>query len=112
MLSSLSFSPVTRSSAVSRISRRSARWPRAVSRLAEAAEHRRDKRMHFVLVKAVEAVVERAQRDGVECQPSHVIGDVDDGPIAEPLPFEHELLCDIEHAIEHAAHTERTEGRS
>ena len=85
--------------------------PRPRARLVERADHGGDEGMHLVLVEAVEPVVEGAQRDGVEGQPGHVVGDVDGGVRPEPLPAQEHLVGDVLHPVEHRADAERAEGR-
>ncbi len=82
---------------------------RAGQCFSEPVHHRPDERVHLVLVKAVESVIECAERDRVEREARHVVGDVDDGVLPEPLPAEEHLARDIDHLLEHPAQAERTE---
>ncbi len=86
------------------------RPPRAFRGFLERSHHGGHEGMHLVLVEAVEAVVEGAQRNRVERQARHVVGDIDDGIGAEPLPAHEHLVGDVEHVVEHAADGDRPEG--
>ncbi|MGY4471412.1 hypothetical protein ACVWWK_007121 [Bradyrhizobium sp. LB9.1b] len=57
-----------------------------------------DERMVVAPVERIEAVLEAAQADRVQCQRRHVVDDVDLVVGVEPLPFADELLGDIDHA--------------
>ena len=83
----------------------------AVRGFLQRSHHGGHEGMHVVLVEAVEAVVERAQGDRVEREPRHVVGDLDDGARAEPLPAHEHLVGNVEHPVEHAADRDRSEGR-
>src|SRR5690349_3708258 len=81
------------------------------ARFAQGFNHRMHKGMHLVLIEAVEAIVKGAQGDGIEGEPRHVIGDVDDSFLAKTLPAHHHLFSDIEHRGEHIADGSRTKCR-
>ncbi len=85
--------------------------PRPAAGFRQCPHHGFDERMHLVLIKRVEAVAEAGQRDGVEREPGHVVGDVDRRFRAEPLPLRQHLVGDIEHVLEIIPHRRRTEGR-
>ena len=82
---------------------------RACTGLAERAHHRIDERVHLALVVAVEAIAEAGERDRVERQPRHAVGDVVIGVRAEALPLRDELIGDVDHVGPVAAHRERAE---
>ena len=87
------------------------RQPAGVHRGLERADHGVDERVVAVAVERVEPVIEAAQPDGVEREPRHVVGDVDLVVRVEPLPFEHQLVGDIEHGGVVALHRALREGR-
>ena len=67
--------------------------------------------MQFVLIETVETIVESAQRNRVEGQTRHVVGDVDADLGSETLPAEKHLIGDVLHFAEHRAHPDRAESR-
>ena len=63
----------------------------------EVAHHGCDERMRSLPVQRVEAVVEPAERDGVQGQGSHVLRDVDLVIGIEPGPLVDQLIRDVHH---------------
>ena len=70
----------------------------------EVAHHGRDERVRGVPVQRVEAVVETAERDGVQGQRGHVLRNVDLVIGIEPGPLVHQLPGDVDHPRQIAAH--------
>lgn len=62
-------------------------------------------------VERVEPHIERTQRDRVQRQPGHVLGDVDLHVWPEALPADHHLLGDVEHLAKVVLHRHRPERR-
>ena len=74
-----------------------------VERFAERAAERLEKAVELVLLEAVERVAEPGERDAVERQPRHVVGDLDVGP-RQPVPLGDQLVAHLQDHVVVAAH--------
>ena len=79
--------------------------------LGQGAHHGLYERMRRVAVEGVEPVAEPAQRDGVEGQTGHVVGDLHLLARVESVPLVHELVRDINHPRHVVAHRLQAERR-
>jgi hypothetical protein len=80
-----------------------------VQRLAERASERFEEAVELLLFEAVEAVAEASDRNRVEGQPSHVVGD-EDVVSFELRPFRDQLVADFQDQAEIALHRALAEG--
>ena len=80
-----------------------------VQRFAQRASQRLKEAVELVFLEAVEAVAEAGDRDRIERQPGHVIGDEDVLPF-QPRPFGDQLVAHLQDQVEIALHRALAEG--